>query len=279
MALKNLVVVVDQTEQSVARVNAAILLATKHDAHFTGLFVASPPVIPSYVAGELGEGIIAIQRRTAQEHAEEAANLFRRSMEMAGISARAEWRALRGNPTEVTSIVARYAELVIVGQVDPERDGEVPPVRPEDVLFECGRPVLVVPYAGKPVSIGERVVIGWNASREAARAVNDALPLLEAAEKVSVLAVNPKPGFDGLGDEPGADIALHLARHGVTVTADHFSARGIDPGDMILNYATDVSADLLVMGAYSRSRLRELVLGGVTRHIMQHMTIPVLFSH
>src|SRR5215213_7268499 len=121
MALKNLVVVVDQTEQSVARVNAAILLATKHDAHLTGLFVASPPVVPSYVAGELGEGIIAIQRRTAQEHAEEAAGLFRRAMEMAGISARAEWRALRGNPTEVTSIVARYADLVIVGQVDSER--------------------------------------------------------------------------------------------------------------------------------------------------------------
>ena len=109
--------------------------------------------------------------------------------------------------------------------------------------------------------------------------MNDALPLLETAEKVSVLAVNPKPGFDGLGDEPGADIALHLARHGVMVTADHFSARGMDAGDMILNYATDVSADLLVMGAYGRSRLRELVLGGVTRHIMHHMTIPVLFSH
>jgi nucleotide-binding universal stress UspA family protein len=279
MALKNLVVVVDQSAQSTARVNAAILLATKHDAHLTGLFVASPPVLPSYVAGELGEGIIEIQRRTAQEHADEAAVLFRRAVELAGIGDRSEWRTLRGNPTEVTGIVARYADLVIVGQVDPDRDGEVPPVHPEDVLFDCGRPVLVVPYAGKATSIGERVVIGWNASREAARAVNDALPLLETAEKVSVLAVNPKPGFDGLGDELGADIALHLARHGVMVTADHFSARGMDAGDMILNYATDVSADLLVMGAYGRSRLRELVLGGVTRHIMQHMTIPVLFSH
>ena len=279
MALKNLVVVVDQGAQSAARVNAAILLATKHDAHLTGLFVSSPPVLPSYVAGELGEGIIAIQRRTAQEHADEAAALFRRAVERAGIGERSEWRALRGNPTEVTGIVGRYADLIIVGQLDPERDGEVLPVHPEDVLFDCGRPVLVIPYAGKPASIGERVVIGWNGSREAARAVNDALPLLETAEKVSVLAVNPKPGFDGLGDEPGADIALHLARHGVKVSADHFTARGMDAGDMILNYATDVSADLLVMGAYGRSRLRELVLGGVTRHIMQHMTVPVLFSH
>ena len=128
-----------------------------------------------------------------------------------------------------------------------------------------------------PAPLGHVRVTGWLRPGEAT--VNDALPLLETAEKVSVLAVNPKPGFDGLGDEPGADIALHLARHGVMVTADHFSARGMDAGDMILNYATDVSADLLVMGAYGRSRLRELVLGGVTRHIMQHMTIPVLFSH
>jgi len=280
MAIKNLLVVVDHSEQSAARVDAAILLAVTHDAHLTGLFVAAPPVLPSYVAGELGEGVIAIQRRKAQEHADEAAAIFRRAVDLAGIGAKAEWRALRGNPTEVTGIVTRYADLVIVGQVDPDRrQGESMPVHPEDVLFDCGRPVLVIPYAGKVTSIGQQVVIGWNASREAARAVNDAMPLLEAAKKVSVLAVNPKPGFDGLGDEPGADIALHLARHGVTVTADHFSARGIDPGDMILNYATDVSVDLLVMGAYSRSRLRELVLGGVTRHIMQHMTIPVLFSH
>src|SRR5690242_9370928 len=155
MALKNLVVVVDQTAQSTSRVNAAILLAAKHDAHLTGLFIASPPVLPSYVAGELGEGIIAIQRRTAQEHADEAAALFRRAVELAGIGDRSEWRALRGNPTEVTGIVGRYADLVVVGQVDPERDGEVPPVHPEDVLFNCGRPVLVIPYAGRPASIGE----------------------------------------------------------------------------------------------------------------------------
>src|SRR4051794_23281002 len=207
MALKNLVVVVDQSAQSIARVNTAILLATKHDTHLTGLFVASPPVLPSYVAGELGEGIIAIQRRTAQEHADEAAGLFRRAVELAGIGDRSEWRGMRGKPPEGTGIVARHADPVIVRQGDPQGEGEMPPVHPEDVLFDCGRPVLVIPYAGKPSSIGERVVIGWNASREAARAVNDALPLLETAEKVSVLAVNPKPGFNGLGDEPGADIA------------------------------------------------------------------------
>ena len=279
MALKNLVVVVDQTAQSTARVNAAILLADKHDAHLTGLFIASPPSSQAMSRANSAKASSPSSGAPRRNMPMKPQALFRRAVELAGIGGRSEWRALRGSPTEVTGIVGRYADLVVVGQVDPDRDGEVPPVHPEDVLFDCGRPVLVVPYAGRPTSIGERAVIGWNASREAARAVNDALPLLETAEKVSVLAVNPKPGFDGLGDEPGADIALHLARHGVMVTADHFSARGMDAGDMILNYATDVSADLLVMGAYGRSRLRELVLGGVTRHIMHHMTIPVLFSH
>src|SRR4051794_24927275 len=140
MALKNLVVVVDQSAQSIARVNTAILLATKHDTHLTGLFVASPPVLPSYVAGELGEGIIAIQRRTAQEHADEAAGLFRRAVELAGIGDRSEWRAMRGNLTEVTRIVAPFADPVIVGQVGPPRGGEGPPVHPGGGLFHCRKP-------------------------------------------------------------------------------------------------------------------------------------------
>ena len=279
MALKNLMVVVDTDKPASARIDAAAMLAARHDAHLTGLFVSAPPALPSYVAGELGDSVIALQQRMAQEIADEAAGLFRQRVELAGIGSRAEWRALRGDPTEVAGIVGRYADLVILGQIDPDRNRDVPPVHPEDVLFDCGRPVLMVPYAGRFPTIGEQVLVGWNASREAARAVNDALPFLETAKKVSVLAVNPKAGINGLGDEPGADISLHLARHGVPVTADHVNARGMDPGDMILNYATDMSADLLVMGAYGRSRLRELVLGGVTRHIMQHMTIPVLFSH
>jgi len=279
MDIKNLLVVVDHSKQAAARIDAAALLAAKHDAHLTALFVIAPPALPSYIGAELGDEVLNIQRRMQREHADETAALFRRRVELAGIGSRAEWRAVHGDPTQVASVIGRYADLVILGQVDPGRDRDIPVVHPEEVLFDCGRPVLMIPYAGGVSSIGEQVVVGWNASRESARAVNDALPLLETAKKVSILAVNPKPGLNGLGDEPGADIALHLARHGVKVTADHFSARDMEPGDMILNYVAYTSADLLVMGAYGRSRIRELVLGGVTRHIMLHMTVPVLFSH
>ena len=138
-----------------------------------------------------------------------------------------------------------------------------------------GRPVLVVPYAGRHEGLGSRVLVAWNASREAARAVHDALPLLTRARSVVVLAVDP-PDEDHI---PGADIAAHLAHHGVHVEARHTVAPDIEVGDELLNLISDLGADLLVMGAYGRSRWREAVFGGATRHILAHMTVPVLMAH
>jgi nucleotide-binding universal stress UspA family protein len=139
--------------------------------------------------------------------------------------------------------------------------------------------VLVLPYIGPAASFGERAFVAWDASREAARAVNDALPLLRRAKQVGVLTVNPRPWPFGHGEEPGGDIGLHLARHGVKVEVQRIEAPDIDPGNAILSHLADRSADLLVMGAYGHSRLREFVLGGVTRTILGEMTVPVLMSH
>ena len=127
-----------------------------------------------------------------------------------------------------------------------------------------GRPVLAVPYAGNFPAVGERVLIAWNASREAARAVNDALPLLAQAQNVTVLAVNSRSGIGGHGDVPAADIALHLARHGVKAEAAPTSSGDISDSQALLSYAADISADLIVAGAYGHSRVREIVFGGVT---------------
>jgi nucleotide-binding universal stress UspA family protein len=138
---------------------------------------------------------------------------------------------------------------------------------------------LVVPYAGRFERIGERVLVAWNASREAARAVSDSLPLLSRAKSVTVMAVNPKSGPNAHGDVPGADIALFLARHGIKTEATQVFADDVDIGDMLLSRAADLGTDLLVMGAYGRSRLTELMLGGATRQILSEMTIPVLMSH
>ncbi len=137
------------------------------------------------------------------------------------------------------------------------------------------RPVIALPFAGEFKTLGRRVLVAWNGSREAARATHDALPFLTQADKVMVLSVN------ATGEEhiPGADISTHLARHGVGVEIHNRVQGNIGVGDAILNAASDYGADLLVIGAYGHSRLRELVLGGVTRHLLRHMTVPVLMSH
>jgi nucleotide-binding universal stress UspA family protein len=122
-------------------------------------------------------------------------------------------------------------------------------------------------------------MIAWDSGREAARAVNDALPVLEQATAVTVLSVNPRPGIDLHGEEPGADIALHLSRHGVKVEVQQTQVEEINVGDTVLSRLADLGCDLLVMGAYGHSRLREVVLGGVTRTLFESMTVPVLMSH
>jgi nucleotide-binding universal stress UspA family protein len=150
---------------------------------------------------------------------------------------------------------------------------------PEEVTLNSGRPTLVVPYIGAAATIGERVMVAWNASREAARAIGDAMPLLERAKVVTVVSVNARPDALGHGEDPGADIGAHLARHGLKVEVERLEARDIDVPNAILSRLADAGSDLLVMGCYGHSRLREMVLGGVTRTILGEMTVPVLMAH
>jgi nucleotide-binding universal stress UspA family protein len=170
---------------------------------------------------------------------------------------------------------------VELGQVDPDNPlPEVGRTMVEDLLMTAGRPVLIIPYAGQFGSIGSNTLIGWTATREAARAVHDALPLLAPSAKVTVLSVQsskPPPDVKML---PSVEIAEHLARHGLDVSAARtVVSDGLSPADALLDYASDISADLLVVGGYGHSRTREMILGGVTRDLLRHMTVPVLMSH
>jgi nucleotide-binding universal stress UspA family protein len=151
--------------------------------------------------------------------------------------------------------------------------------RPEQVALASGRPVLIVPYAGHFDNVGRRVLIAWNATREAARAVSDAMPLLTSAELVTVLTIDPREGPHGHGELPGADIALHLARHGVKAQIERTVSAGMPVGEVLLSRVADLGADLIVMGAYGHSRAREVLLGGATRSVLRSMTVPVLMSH
>jgi nucleotide-binding universal stress UspA family protein len=281
VAWKDILVHVDGGKRSATRVETAAALAAAQGAHLIGLYVHAGAALPPHVRAQLPQELL--DQFTAQEDATAAkiGQGFAAAAARAGVPA--EWRTGRGDPTDVMSLHARYADVVVVGQPDPDEDTAAPFAElPERLVLEAGRPVLVVPYAGRFERLGRRVVIAWNASPEASRAVHDALPLLPGAEIVTVLAVNPtnsRTGVGGHGDTPGADIALHLARHGVTAEAAHIMSDDVGIGDMLLSRAADLGADLIVMGGYGRSRLAEIVLGGATRHLFQHMTVPVLMSH
>jgi len=274
MAIKDILVHVDNTPACARRMEIAVRLATRHEAHLTALFARAFGNLPNLSSGH---------EREVDKQREESQQRFEAMAAEAGLSAEfrsADCRSSTDLVTENLLINARHVDLIVVGQHDSDSDdGSVPDDLAESVVLGGGRPVLVVPYAGEFPTLGERALVAWNGSRESVRAVNDAIPLLTDAKRVNVLALNPSDGGRIHGDLPSADICLHLSRHGVRAEAQTLSARDIDAGDMFLSVVADDGADLLVMGAYGQPRLRELVLGGATRQILKQMTVPVLMSH
>jgi nucleotide-binding universal stress UspA family protein len=281
MAYKDLLVVLDADQSTGERISVAAALAARFDAHLVGLYVAMPPARRAEYA-LLDIGILDIPYLTnldkSREQVETTRALFEDATARYGVSA--EWRAVSGYPAGAAAVHGRYADLIVLGQLDAyDSQVDLLRARPEEVTMLAGRPILIVPYAGHFDRIARRVVIGWDASREAARAVNDAMPLLAAAEAVTVLTIDPEPTPEGHGEIPGADIALHLARHGVEARVERTVSAGIGIGNTLLSRAADLEADLLVMGAYGHSRVRELLLGGATRTVLTSMTLPVLMAH
>jgi nucleotide-binding universal stress UspA family protein len=189
----------------------------------------------------------------------------------------AEFRVIRrGGPDEDITLSSLHSDLVVIGQRElQELKGYA---SPEKLLLSSGSPILVIPSGWKSESIGNKILVGWNASREARRAVADALPFLVAASSVTLLVVDSNERADRHGEEPGADIALYLARHGARVEVEQLSSRGSPVADIILSYAADHGADLIVIGAYSHARSVEMVFGGVTRTLLREASIPVLMS-
>lgn len=278
MPYKNLLVHVDDGKASKRRLAAAIALARAHDAHLTGLYVAADPSFPGSLRAEVPPEFLTMLQDQLTERLAAAKARFVKTVERAGLTA--DCRAVHAPGMQIPEVIAlhaRYVDLVVLGQPDPGEDSEIGNQTAEDVVLAAGRPGLIVPYIGAGKSIGERILVAWDAGREAARAVNDAMPMLERAKSVVVLAVNPRRGNHGA--QPGADIALHLARHGLKVEAQHLEAKELSVADAILSRLADEDIDLLVMGAYGHSRFREWVLGGTTRQIFEQMTVPVLMSH
>ncbi|MFQ5936654.1 MAG: universal stress protein [Acidiferrobacterales bacterium] len=276
MSFKDLLVDIDTSKACAARLDAAIGFARAHEAHLSGLYTMADLSVPGFAEAQIPADVLAAGRQWVIDKAAAAEAMFTQATEKAGMSA--EWRCVSGDRISILALHGRYADLTIVGQTDKDDPFSTSMDLAGKLIFEAGGPVLVIPYIGTD-RFGEHVMVAWNASREAVRAIHDALPVLVRAKTVDVLSINPPAGARGDGDIPSADICLHLARHGVRAEADHIEAHDIKVGDMLLSRAADKGVDLIVMGAYGHSRLRETVFGGATRHLLEHMTVPVLLSH
>jgi nucleotide-binding universal stress UspA family protein len=227
--------------------------------------------------GGIPPEFIESQRRESEKKARDAIARFEQTAKRASVSYEARSvNASIGGAAERLGHLARRFDLAIVGQ--PERDrAAAAEVVDEGVLFESGRPVIFVPYIQKAGLKLDRVMVCWDGSRAATRAVADALPFLEKAKQVEIVMVASKAGKSD--EVPGADLGQHLARHGLKVDVKRITSPDIDVTSTILSYAADSSADMIVMGGYGHSRLREFILGGTTRGIFETMTVPVLMSH
>jgi len=276
MSYKTILVHCDAGKSVSHRLGVAAELAQRFGARLVGLHVRRPFDAPVYFNGSLPmDDLFRIYDEGAKADEAAAAAAFEKAIKGKHLST--EWRTASGYPENEVALQARYADLIVLGQAEPEPTA-TPSDLPETVALAIGRPVLVVPHIGaKPP--GKVVLLCWNASREAARAAADSLPFLKAAEKVIILAVDPASSSAGHGAEPGADVAAWLSRHGVKVTVQRDVAADSDVGGVILSRAADHDADLIVMGIYGHSRMREMVLGGVSRTLLGSMTVPVIMAH
>jgi len=280
MGLKDIVLHMPDVAAATSLLNAAVPLARRHDSHLIGINIYESTVPLAMVTdGYMDPATVARfaeeHKRAALENAAKVQAIFEERLRMEALSG--EWRTVDGPISDTLCLHARYADLSMFSRPSGE-DGDISLI--EDVLFTSGRPILVVPQAFPCESIGERILIGWNATRESARAVGDALPLLGKAGMVRVLTISTSQDDTNTRELVAAeDIARHLARHGVKVTAGVATAGMLGPYDILLNEMSDVDADLLVIGGYGHGRMREMLLGGVTRDMIRHGTGPVMLSH
>jgi nucleotide-binding universal stress UspA family protein len=278
MSYKTILVHCDASPKLSQRLDVAVDLAQRHGAHLVGVYVQAPFDVPAFADGMMPMDDLFTSYEAAAK-ADQDASKASFEKDIKGTHLPTEWRLVNGYVDDELAIHARYADLLVVGQTDPDAVSMTPTDLPETVALSAGRPTLVVPHIGVRAKLGGTVMLCWNASRESARAASDALPFLTAAEKVIVLVVDPKSSAGGHGPEPGADVATWLTRQGVKVTVQRDVAAEADIGGVILSRAADHGIDLIVMGLYGHSRLRELVLGGASRSLLSSMTVPVLMAH
>ncbi|MDH3713596.1 MAG: universal stress protein [Gammaproteobacteria bacterium] len=273
MAIKDLLVYVDNDEQCANRLQFAVQMATHCEARLSGVYVRRQLEIPSYADVQIPQDVLAAGEKQLMEMSGAARNTFQKGVE--GSSLDSEFHQLKGVLPEVLSTSMHYADLAIVAQRHPGQGDLNVHYSPEPLLFQAGRPLVIVPHTGEFTYSSGKVVVAWNTSAPSARALHDALPLLRHAAQVLVVSVG-KSQQAALAD---GSLARHLTQHGLQVEYRNFDAADSEAPEAVLSVAGETGSELIVMGGYGHTRFRELVLGGMTRALLESMTVPVLMSH
>jgi nucleotide-binding universal stress UspA family protein len=276
--LKDLLVHVPTTQPARPVVNYATSLAARLGARLDGVAFGYEPITAelTFEGAAAVAAVMEMQREQALKNADTALMAFETAAKLQGVTFTSrKAAAIPAEAAETIGALARLYDLTIVVQPDGKATANYNLV-PEAVLFNSGRPMLLVPYIHERAFAANRIMICWDGKRAASRAVLDSMPFLSAAETVNVIAINE----DSEATEANAAaLATHLARKGIAAKAERLTAERGDIDNTILSAAADRGAELIVMGGYGHSRLREFVLGGATRGILRSMTIPVLMSH
>jgi nucleotide-binding universal stress UspA family protein len=284
MSYKTILVLMNHTSQAARLMDAAAAIARQYDAHVTGLYVL--PAVKIYPeAGMMATPVVFEGYRDGfKSKLSKVHETFEAKARAENLSF--EWRLIDSIHPDVSTsaIMSAYsADLVITSQIDDGPDGEIESDITERLVMEGGRPVLIIPRRGRfsppGEGISEKAIIGINRSSEAMRAMFDSIPLLQMVKETRVVWVDPQQERSEAGDAPGTEEAEVLSRHGLKAVADPMVTGGQNAGQALLMRANDLGADLIVMGAYGHSRMREFVFGGATLHVLQNMNIPVLMSH
>ena len=277
---KTFVVSLNDTDNLDHLLTTCSSLAEHHGAHVIGVYIIPSVEVYAVYGGIAMADVVDAQRRRYQAMSKDVREKFEHRMGLSSVSH--EWRELDAMSSSIGREFAqqcRFADLGVIAQVDSNESCGVEPSFAEYVVMEAGRPVLLVPRGKSFETIGNKVLMGWNGSKEAARACFDALPLLSADSDIDIVWVDPQKERALAGNVPGAELATTLARHDLKITAEPMPTSDTDAGRALLTHVGDVGADLLVMGAYGHSRVREFVFGGATEHVLNNMTVPVLMSH
>ena len=275
MTIRSILAHVDYENLSKASLAAAVSLADSFDAHITGIANKTPIYIPAYATAEVPAEVFIAYDEERNRMLEQAREEFEAAVKTASRLDRSAWQIGKGDLSTAISTAALFHDLVVMRQENSELDSALYEGVPGNVIINSPCPVLIIPYIDRGEKFGKSILIGWSDTRESARAVRDALPFLKRAEKVEIFSANSKENED----VPGAELARYLSEHGITSKVSKTSSSDVDIGDMLLNDVVENGHDMIVMGGYGHLRLREMIMGGVTRQILKHMTVPVLFSH